>query len=288
MNKKIGIILTASILYGISIPISKVILQNAVQPAMLAAFTYLGAGMGLCILNLFNTLVLGKTINTPLTKKELPYIISMVILDISAIILLMNGISKTNSANASLLSNCEIASTSIIALIFFKEYISKKLWIAIFLIIMAGVILTFEGNGSIKFSIGSILVSAAYICWGAENNCTKMISSKNTQEITIIKGIFSGFGSLIIAFSTGEHLPSIIWMIITLVTGFLAYGLSVSMYIKSQNYIGAAKTAAYFSSAPFFGVFFSLLFLGEIPEFKFYISLIIMLFAALFISKDYN
>lgn len=288
MNKKILIILLAAILYGISIPASKIILKLGVEPTMLAAFTYLGAGIGLGLYNLFNKVILCKTISEPLTKKELPYTVSMVILDIAAIVLLMNGILRTNSANASLLSNCEIAATSLIAMIFFKEYISKRLWIAIALIITAGAVLTFEGTGSFEFSLGSLLVIASYICWGAENNCTKMISSKNTQEITIIKGCFSGLGSLIIAFLTGETLPGLIYIIITMLMGFLAYGLSVAMYIKSQNYLGAAKTAAYFSTAPFFGVIFSLVIPGEILDIKFYISLIIMAVAALFISKDYK
>ena len=115
-----------------------------------------------------------------------------------------------------------------------------------------------------------------------------MISSKNTQEITIIKGIFSGLGSLIIAFMTGEHLPSLSLLLIIMLMGFFSYGLSVAMYIKSQNYLGAAKTAAYFSTAPFFGVIFSLIIPGEVLDIKFYISLVIMIIAALFISKDYK
>ena len=145
MNKKIWIILSAAILYGISIPASKIILKSGIEPSMLAAFTYLGAGIGLGIYNIFNKVALNKVMSNTLTKKELPYTIAMVLLDITAIILLMNGILRTNSANASLLSNCEIAATSLIAMIFFKEYISKRLWIAIILIITAGTVLTFEG-----------------------------------------------------------------------------------------------------------------------------------------------
>lgn len=286
MNSKLMLILASSVFYGISIPFSKILLKYGMTPTMLASFTYLGAGIGLGFYNIFNKFIFNKVISNPLTKKELPYTIAMVILDITAIILLMYGISKTNSANASLLSNCEIAATSLIALIFFKEHISKKLWIAIILIIIAGAILTVEGKGSFNFSIGSLLVVAAYIFWGAENNCTKMISSKNTPEITTIKGIFSGLGSLIIAILSGENLPSNILIIMTMLMGFFSYGLSVSMYIKSQNYLGATKTAAYFSTAPFFGVIFSLLILGENPEINFYISLCIMIIAAFFVSKD--
>ena len=288
INKNIKIILLSAILYGISIPFSKVITENAQAPAMIGAFMYLGSGIGLLIYNIFNKIAFNKTLENPLTKKELPYIIAMVILDISAIILLMNGILRTTSANASLLNNCEIVATSLIAFIFFKEKISQKLFIAIILITIAGIILTFEGEGSFKFSIGSILVIASCICWGAENNCTKMISSKNTHEITIIKGIFSGAGSLAAAMIAGEKFLSLNLILLIMLIGFFSYGLSVAIYIKSQSYLGAAKTAAYFSTAPFFGVIFSLLFLGEIPSVKFYISFFIMLYAVILAVNDYK
>ena len=61
----------------------------------------------------------------------------MVVLDILAPILLMLGISMTNSANVSLLNNFEIVATSLIALLVFKEAISRRLWIAIALVILA-------------------------------------------------------------------------------------------------------------------------------------------------------
>jgi len=286
INSKNKIILVSALLYGISIPVSKILLQKGVHPDMLAAFTYLGAGIGLGIYNFFNHFILKKPVCAPLTKKELPYTAAMVLFDIAAILLLMRGISLSNSANASLLSNIEIAATSLIALIFFREYISKKLWTAVFLIISAGAVLSFEGGSSFHFSIGSLFVIAAYICWGAENNCTKMISSKNTQEITMIKGIFSGAGSLIIAFMSGAALPAAALICAVMLSGFFSYGLSVMLYIKSQNILGAAKTAAYFSSAPFFGAAFSLLFLNEKPALNFYISLLIMAAAFMLILKD--
>ena len=77
----------------------------------------------------------------PLTRKELPYTIAMVVLDIIAPILLMLGITRTNSANVSLLNNFEIVATSLIALIIFKEVISRKLWFAIVLVTIASIIL---------------------------------------------------------------------------------------------------------------------------------------------------
>lgn len=142
-----------------------------------------------------------------LTKKELPYTVAMMVLDIIAPILLMLGIARNNSANVSLLNNFETVATSIIALVVFKEVISKRLWFAIALVTVASAILSFESGGLFASNEGSLLVLGVSICWGFENNCTKMISNKSSTKIVIIKECFSGLGSLIIALALGEHIP---------------------------------------------------------------------------------
>lgn len=280
------IALLSALFYSLSIPLSKIILNNNVSPVYLGAFTYLGAGIGFLIWNFILFFKKDVFFENSITIKELPYAILMVILDIGAIILLMIGLANTNSANASLLSNFEIAATSIIALLIFKEQISKKLWCAIILIIIASIILTTQDIGCMNFSFGSILVLLAYLCWGAENNCTRVLSNKNNQQVTIIKGIFSGLGSLIIAYILKHPVPNITYILAILLIGIVSYGLSVNMYIHSQKYLGAAKTAAYFSTAPFLGVFFALFILKEKPLFSFYPALLIMFLALFIISKD--
>ena len=210
----------------------------------------------------------------------------MVILDIIAPILLMMGIANTNSANVSLLNNFEIVATSLIALIIFKEVISRKLWIAIGLVVVASAILSFEGVGAFSLNKGSLYVLGACICWGFENNCTRMISSKSSVEIVIIKGCFSGLGSLLIALLLGEELPSPSWMLRVLLLGFVSYGLSINFYILAQKELGAAKTSAFYSVAPFLGVAFSMLLLGERPDMQFYAALAIMLLATVLMVQD--
>lgn len=146
----------AAALYAINIPLSKLLMVH-VQTTMMAAFLYLGAGIGLIIYSGIRK-GMGRINKTePLTRKELPYTIAMVVLDIIAPILLMGGISRTNSANVSLLNNFEIVATSMIALIVFKEVVSKRLWIAILFVTIASVILSFEGEGSFVFNEGSLL-----------------------------------------------------------------------------------------------------------------------------------
>ena len=275
----------AAALYAINVPLSKVLL-NHVDPTMMASFLYLGAGIGLFLFGIVEKLIGKGGKKETLTKKELPYTIAMVILDIVAPILLMLGIARTNSANVSLLNNFEIVATSIIALVVFKEVISKKLWFAIFLVTIASIVLTFEGQGSFVFNRGSLFVLGACLCWGFENNCTKMISNKSSVEIVVIKGTFSGLGSLIVALLLGESIPAVKWLFCVVILGFVAYGLSINFYIMAQKDLGAAKTSAYYSVAPFLGVAFSMILLKERPSLQFFVALIIMIFSTILMVKD--
>lgn len=274
--------IAAAALYAVNIPLSKLLLVR-VQPTMMAAFLYLGAGLGLLLWSLVRG-ERGK--GERLTRKELPYTIGMIVLDIAAPILLMLGLERTNSANASLLNNFEIVATSLIAFFAFKELLSQRLTAAIVLVTAASIILGFEGEGSFRFNTGSLLVLGASCCWGLENNCTRMLSTKSSVQITTIKGICSGLGSFAIALAAGEKIPALPWILAVLVLGFVAYGLSINFYIKAQKDLGAAKTSAYYSIAPFLGVAFGMLLLGERPGVQFYIGLAIMAAATVLMVRD--
>lgn len=288
MNKK-NILATifailAALLYAINMPISKLLLDN-ISPTMLASFLYLGAGIGIGILYL---LIKKKNNdeNNKITQNDLPFIIGMVVLDILAPILLMFGLKDSAASNASLLNNFEIVCTSLIALIIFKEAISKKLWIAILLIIISSFVLTIDNLETFHFSWGSILVLLATLCWGFENNCTKKLASKNTYLIVFIKGIFSGLGSLIVALILKEQFGYITYILFALLLGFIAYGLSIFFYIKAQGTIGAARTSAYYSLSPFLGTFLSFIILKEKLTLPYFIGLIIMILGTVIVVID--
>ncbi len=275
----------AAALYAVNVPISKILLSG-VSPTMLAGFLYLGAGVGMGII--LGIKKLRKTLGEEkwLGKQDLPYTAAMVLLDIAAPIFLMFGIANTNSANVSLLNNFEIVATSLIALVIFKEKISKRLWGAILLVVTASAILGFEGAGSFVFNKGSVLVLCACICWGIENNCTRSISDKSSEEIVVVKGIFSGLGSIIVALTMEEKFPVLLYILAVMLLGFVAYGLSINFYIMAQNSLGAAKTSAFYSVAPFLGVGFSFLILGERPNIQFYAALVIMMISTIIMVKD--
>ena len=286
MNGKLKSILyalLAAAFYAINVPLSKLLLQHVGETTM-AALLYLGAGIGIGVLSLFNCK--DRQQSEKLSKSDLPYVIGMIVLDIAAPILLMFGVSRGSSANASLLGNFEIVATTVIALAVFKEAVSKRLWIAIALITLASALLSFEGTESFRFSIGSLFVLLAATCWGLENNCTRKISSKSTYEIVILKGIFSGLGALIIGLIRREPFPAIGYIAAALLLGFVAYGLSIFLYVRAQSVLGAAKTSAYYAVAPFVGALLSFVILRERLSWLYFAALLVMLGGAALVVVD--
>ena len=273
----------AAVFYAINVPISKVLLQH-VGPTTMAALLYLGAGIGIWMMSLFNKKDREKA--ESLTKAELPYIVGMIVLDIAAPIFLMLGISYGSSANASLLGNFEIVATTVIALILFKEAVTKRLWVAIGLITLSSILLSFEGTDSFHFSYGSLLVIMATVCWGLENNCTRELSSKSTYQIVMLKGLCSGLGALVISLIKKESFPGFGYIAIALALGFVAYGLSIFMYVRAQNVLGAAKTSAYYAVNPLIGALLAFVFLSESLSWMYVIALIVMVIGSALVVVD--
>lgn len=285
-NNKITAIICAilaAVFYALNTPFSKVLLKN-ISPTFMASFLYLGAGIGVGFMYLFQYKKEDSSMR--LSKKDLPYTILMVVLDVIAPIFLMIGISIGSSANASLLGNFEIVATSIIALVFFKEDVSKNLWIAIVFITLSSIILSFEGQESFRFSYGSLFVILATMSWGLENNCTRKISNKSSYQIVTIKGLCSGIASLIISIIIGEKFPEIRYTIYALLLGYVAYGLSIFLYVRSQRDLGAAKTSAYYAIAPFIGTFLCFLVNGEALSASYFVGLILMIVGTVFVVID--
>lgn len=286
-NKKIKSItyaLFAAVFYAINMPLSKLLLEK-ISPVFMASLLYFGAGIGVGVIYLVRS---SKHKNTEekLSKPDLPYVIGMIILDIAAPILLMIGLKTAASSSASLLNNFEIAATSVIALLIFREVISKRLWAALLLITLSSVLLSFDDISSFTLSYGSIFILAATVCWGFENNFTKKLSGKNTYQIVVIKGIFSGIGSLIVAFAIKESIPDFKYIALALILGFVAYGLSIFFYVKAQHELGAAKTSAFYAIAPFVGALLSFIILHEALTEYYILALFLMIAGSALVVAD--
>jgi len=252
----------------------------------MAGFLYIGAGCCMAAIALCRKLRHTKTTEFSLAKAELPYTIAMIVLDIAAPICLLWGLRSTTAANASLLNNFEIVATALIALFIFKEAISPRLWGGIVFVTASCALLSFEDMSSLQFSGGSLLILLACVCWGIENNCTRVLSSKDPLQIVLLKGIFSGLGSIIIGLISGETIT--VWWSIpaVLAVGLVAYGMSIYVYVYAQRRIGAARTSAYYAVAPFIGVLLSLVIFNDRLAWTFWAALALMAVGAWLASSD--
>lgn len=285
-NKRgIAFAILAAALYAINAPFSKILLEF-MPPTLMAGFLYVGAGIGMIFIALMRKIKKYEAKELKLTKSELPYTIAMIVLDIAAPICLLFGLNSTTAANASLLNNFEIVATAIIALMVFKEKISTRLWFGIFFVTLSCGILSFEDISSLRFSYGSLFVLLATICWGFENNYTRKISSKDPLQIVLLKGIFSGIGSLIIGLFIGEQIEALWSIVAVLCVGFVAYGLSIYFYVYAQRLLGAARTSAYYAVAPFIAAILSLIIFREIPDVTYFVALVLMIVGAWLSSQD--
>lgn len=285
IKKGIAFAILAAALYAINAPFSKILLEF-MPPTLMAGFLYVGAGIGMIFIALMRKIKKYEAKELKLTKSELPYTIAMIVLDIAAPICLLFGLNSTTAANASLLNNFEIVATAIIALMVFKEKISTRLWFGIFFVTLSCGILSFEDISSLRFSYGSLFVLLATICWGFENNCTRKISSKDPLQIVLLKGIFSGIGSLIIGLFIRERIEALWSIVAVLCVGFVAYGLSIYFYVYAQRLLGAARTSAYYAVAPFIAAILSLIIFREIPDVTYFVALVLMIVGAWLSSQD--
>ncbi len=278
----------AAALYGLSSPVSKLLLSG-VSSMMMAAMLYLGAGIGMLALSGLGSKNRRTLKEARLSRADLPLASGVIALDIVAPILMMTGLKMTTSSNAALLGNFEIVATSVIAMVIFKEAIGKRLWVSLSLITVASFILTFEFDGGLYFSVGSALVLLACVSWGLENNFTRMLSLKNPVQITVIKGLGSGIGALFITVMSGEATWNHLYNIGAMVLGFFSYGLSIFLYVSAQRDLGAARTSAYYAVAPFIGVGLSFILFGVPLTISFFIAFAIMVFGAyLAVSESHS
>lgn len=282
-----GILLAvlAAALYSVNAPLSKLLLDY-MPSTLMAGFLYLGAGVGMGAIALVRRAAKRQRTESRLTGRELPYVIAMILLDIAAPVCLLFGLASTTAANASLLNNFEIVATALIALVVFREKISARLWLGILFVTLSCALLSFEDIASLQFSYGSLFILLACVCWGFENNCTRKISSKDPQQIVLLKGIFSGLGSLAIGLAIGERVTAVWSVFAVLGVGFVAYGLSIFFYVYAQRYLGAARTSAYYAVAPFLGTALSLIIFRDMPHYTYFIALGLMAIGAWLSSQD--
>lgn len=280
--------LTAAIFFGASAPLSKLLLGD-VSPIFLAAFLYLGSGIGISLTKLGQR-ISAKETEAGIKRADIKWLAGAILSGgILAPIILMISLQNTPASTASLLLNFEGVGTTVLALLFFKESISRRAWTAILVITLASIFLSTNFNEGFGISFGALGIILACFLWGLDNNFTRNISGKDPRAIVAWKGLIAGTFSFFLAFFLGNSIPSIKSIFYILILGFLSYGLSTMLFIRSMRGLGAARTSALYGTAPLVGVFLSIIIFNELPSFFFIVATILMIGGAwLLINENHE
>lgn len=253
--------ISAAVLFGASTPLAKALLIN-VSPWLLAGLLYLGSGLGLAIYRLASR----TPRRTQLNPGEWRWLAGAVVAGgIVAPVLLMFGLTHTAASSASLLLNAEGVFTALLAWFVFRENFDSRIALGMVAIVAGAVVLSWSEDWQVVSWWPSLAVLGACLAWGLDNNLTRKVSLADPTWIACIKGLVAGTTNLLLAFALTDDLtfPSLANVGAALLVGFMAYGVSLSLFVVSLRHLGTARTGAYFSVAPFFGAALSIVLLSE-------------------------
>jgi len=272
-----GFALASALLFGSSTPLSKALVGD-IHPVLLAAVLYLSSGLGLLLVRLCQRLFLKKRPSTARLDVIGSLWLGGAILSggVIAPILLMVGLTQTPGSTASLLLNLEGVLTALLAWLVFREHFSRRLVLGMASIVAGAIILSWQGKPSIATLVGPLLVVAACLAWAIDNNLTRKVSSSDPVTIAMLKGLVAGSFNLCLALSIGSIKADPLAIGAASLVGIINYGISNVLFVLALRELGTARTAVYYSTAPFFGALIALIMLQEIVTISFLAATVLM------------
>jgi drug/metabolite transporter (DMT)-like permease len=267
--------LAAALLFGASTPLAKQLLRET-SPMLLAGLLYLGSGIGLSAARLLRD----RGWRAPgLSRAARMWLLLAVGFGgVLGPLLLMLGLARTSAVSASLLLNLEAVLTALLAWIVFRENTDRRVVLGMALIVAGAALLPgWDGrSGNAGLGGGAPLVALACLCWALDNNFTRKISASDALFLAALKGLIAGVVSTALALFLGERLPAAAGIAGAMVVGLLGYGVSLVLFVLALRGLGAARTGAYFSTAPFLGAAIAILAFGEHPPPLFWPATLLM------------
>jgi drug/metabolite transporter (DMT)-like permease len=269
----IGPALLAAVLFGASTPLAKSLLTD-IAPVLLAGLLYAGSGIGLGLWLLLRRLRPRKAdAEAPLKVGDIPWLSGAVLFGgVLGPILLMIGLAATPASTASLLLNLESVLTALLAWIVFRENVDFRIFLGMVAIVAGGVLLSWTQTPNAGLPWGSLAIAGACACWAIDNNLTRAVSGGDPVQIAAIKGGVAGAINISVAMAIGQRLPDAGHLFAAGAIGLTGYGISLVAFVLALRHLGAARTGAYFSTAPFVGAALSLVMLHETPSVGFWIA----------------
>jgi drug/metabolite transporter (DMT)-like permease len=247
--------LASAALFGVSTPAAKALL-GVVDPVILAGLFYCGAGIGIALLRALAAPILNAPAarQQPLTRRDYGWLAGAIALGgVAGPVLLMLGLARTPAATASLLLTMEGAATALLAWFVFHENFDRRIALGMTCLVAGAAMVSWSGTPTTESLAGPLAIIAACIAWGIDNNLTRKVSLADPLEIVQLKGLIAGPVNLLLGLWAGTSLPGPLEILVGGLVGFVCYGLSLALFIMALRHLGAARSGAYFSTAPFIG-----------------------------------
>jgi drug/metabolite transporter (DMT)-like permease len=264
--------IAAAALFGASTPLAKQLLGD-VAPWRLASLLYLGSGLGLTIVAVPRRFGGGESREAPLRAPDLPWLSGAVVFGgVLGPVLLMYGLRATSASTGSLLLNLESVFTAAIAWMVLRENVDRRVFLGMCAIVVGGAVLSWAPSRGDSSATGMLAIAGACLCWAIDNNLTRAVSGGDPVQVAAIKGWVAGGTNLVLASVFGQPWPALPALGGSALVGFVGYGLSLVLFVRALRDLGAARTGAYFSTAPFVGAAIAIAWLGEAPTPSFWIA----------------
>ena len=257
-NAGVWAALGAALLFGASTPFAKLLL-GASSPWLTAGLLYLGSGLGLCAYRWVS-----RAPSVHLTRPDMIWLGGAVLTGgIAAPVLLLYGLSGMPASGASLLLNAEGVLTALLAWFVFRENVDRRVALGMLLIVAGAVVLSWPGKASFGATRPALAVVGACLGWAVDNNLTRKVALADATFVAMTKGLVAGTVNALLALSLGAGLPRPAVVLGAGVVGLFGYGVSLTLFVVALRHLGAARTGAYFATAPFVGAVLALPLLGE-------------------------
>lgn len=261
----------AAILFGIGTPSAKLLL-GSVSPWLLAGLLYLGSGVGLAVVRRVR-----RAPRITLAPGHARWLAAAILAGgVVAPVLLMWGLARLPASSASLLLNAESVFTALLAWFVFRENFDARIALGMVAIVAGTIVLSWPADATFGATLPAVAVLGACLLWGLDNNLTRKVSLSDATFIAMLKGLSAGLVNITIAVALGARFPATEAVLAAAALGFCSYGLSLVLFVVALRHLGTARTAAYFSTAPFVGAALAVPLLGESVTIAFAVAAALM------------
>jgi drug/metabolite transporter (DMT)-like permease len=272
----VGFAIATALFFGSSTPLTKLLLNQQVEPWMLAGLLFAGGGCGLLPI-----VFLRHRFMQPiayLQPGEWHWVwISSFAGGIIAPILMLWGLNTASASSVALLLNFEAVFTAILSWTVFRERWQWPVFWGIIPITLGGILLSQSSGTGVGWSWGSLAILGTCLAWAVDSNITFRIAHRDPFQLALLKTGSAGLLNTVIALGLGQHLPEWSFLLKIGGVGVLSYGFTYCCFVLALRRIGPSRTAAFFALSPLLATLLAVVMLHETVT-------IMMMLAAVFMT----